>query len=350
MKNHSTCFSKIFFAKIGKYKILTKQEEEIEIDNIYQHKEILAIALASVNPNITIYLDLIKIREKIGKKTGQKVQIVQWAKAAGISAEELKSIKNLAYDEWARIAQTTVARLILIENKGMLARENIILCNLRLVVKIAQAHQNRELDLLDLIQEGVLGLEYSIDKFDRTLGFRFTTYASHWIKKFIIEATNQNSRIIRLPENLIRLISSIKKSYKLLYAIDGKHPSLAKISDRLDISEEKIRHGLEKDIKVLSANVKIDSENSQEELLDIILAQNQEYTTIENRSIGDALHNLILTQLNVKERQVINLRYFQNTHNTLAQVGGFLEISGEGVRKIEIRAITKLRQSLDLAI
>jgi RNA polymerase nonessential primary-like sigma factor len=350
MKNNPTCFSKTFFSEIGKYKILSKQEEEIEIDNIYKHKEILAIALVSVDPNLIIYLDLIKIREKIGKKTGQKVQTVQWAKAAGIPAEELKSIKNLAYNEWAKIAQTTVARLISIEKKGMLARENIILGNLRLVVKIAQVHQNRGLDLLDLIQEGVLGLEYSIDKFDRRLGFRFTTYASHWIKKFMLEFINQNSRIIRLPENLIRLIASIKKNYKLLYAIDGKQPSLAKISARIDISEEKIRQGLEKDIKVLSANVKIDRENSQEELLDIIPAQNQEYNTIENRSIGDALHDLILTQLNVKERQVINLRYFQDTHNTLAQVGEFLEISGEGVRKIEIRAITKLRQSLDLAI
>jgi RNA polymerase nonessential primary-like sigma factor len=324
MRNYLSCSTKTFFFEIGKYRILTKQEEEIEINNIYRYKEIFAIASASTNPSIKFYLDLLKIRDATAKKTGQKMQPFQWAK----------------------LAQISIAELSLMEKNGIAARKRIILCNLRLVVKIAKLHQNRGLDLLDLIQEGTMGLEYSIDRFDRTQGFRFTTYAAHWIKQFITKSIDEKSRMIRLPRNIIYLLSVIRKTRKTLYATDGEYPSLLKISARLNIPEQKIRLALEKAIKVSSINVKIDDRDNQTELLDLILAQSQEYI-LENRSIQDALQSLILN-LDFKERQVINLRYLQDTRNTLYEIGKILEISGEGVRKIESRALGKLRRSLDL--
>ncbi len=345
MTNYSDCSTQAFFCEIGKYQILNKREEEIEIDRIYRHKTILSIALASTNSSIRMYFDLVTIRDMLAKKTGRKIKISEWAKAAQITVDELSLIEISAYSEWAKVAQITVDELSLIEKNGVAARANIILSNLRLVVKIAKPYQNRGLDLLDLIQEGTMGLEYSIDRFDRTRGYRFTTYAAHWIKKFICKSIDENARIIRLPRKTIHLLSTIKKIYKNLYIADGEYPSLSKISKSIDLPEQTIRFVLEKAVKVSSLNIKV-GDLEDKELLDLLPAQNQEYP-IENISVRDSLKTLIMN-LDFKERQIINLRYLQDTRNTLSEIGKLLEISGEGVRQIEAKALRKLRNSLNL--
>lgn len=345
MEKHPQCSTEAFFCQIGKYQVLTSKQETIEIDRIYEYKKILAILSASTNSQLLFYLSLVEIRDTIAKKTGQKVQMSQWAIAAQISVEDLNSIITLAHYEWATIANITVEQLKLIKKDGVEARKNLVLCNLRLVAKIAKSYQHRGLDLLDLIQEGTIGLEHSIDRFDRTKGYRFTTYAAHWIKRFICKSIDDNSRIIRLPRNLTYLLSKIKKAVRELYLVDATYPSIVKISNYLNISELKIRYILEKAVKVSSVNIKI-GDRADKELLDILPSPNQEHL-LEDVSIQDSMETLILN-LDFKERQVIKLRYLQDTRNTLHEIGKILEISYEGVRIIETKALEKLRQSLDL--
>lgn len=347
MKNHQVCSTQTFFSEIGKYQPLTREEEATEIENIIRFREMLAIASASTNSTITFYLDLLKIRDSLARKTGRKIQTPQWALAANISVEKLNLIKRAAYDEWAKIAQITVEQLSSIEKNGRLAREKLILCNLRLVVKIAKSYQSLGLDLLDLVQEGTIGLEHSIDKFNPSIGSRFTTYANFWIRKFVIKALDDNSRMIRLPQHIISLLSSIKKAYKALYLLDGESPSLLKVSTYLNIPEQKIRDILEISTKVSSINICISDRGERaKELLELIPAENKE-SVIDDLIIRDTLNQLILN-LNVKEHQVIHLRYLQDTQSTFSEIGKILELSGEGVRKIESRAIKKLSESLNL--
>jgi RNA polymerase nonessential primary-like sigma factor len=306
MKKHLICSTQIFFGEIGKYQPLTREEEVTEIENISKLKKILKIASASVNSSIILYLSLVKIRDRLAGKTGRKIHISQWALAAQISIEKLSLIKKAAYYEWALAAQITVSQLNSIEKSGRLAREKLILCNLYLVVKIAKSYQNRGLELLDLIQEGVIGLEYSIDRFDRTKGFRFTTYAEPWIKGFITKSIDEKSRMIRLPRNIIDLLSKIEKTRQKFHEIYKESPSLSTISDSLNISEQKIRSALEKNIRVSSVNVTLKIQDTQKELLDLIPAQDRDHE-IEHISIQDTLQSLI-SNLEVRERQVIKFR------------------------------------------
>jgi RNA polymerase nonessential primary-like sigma factor len=346
MKSYTNYFNSNFFHEIGKYQVLSRESEKIEIDRIREYKRILAIASTSGNPIILRYLNLIEVRDKLAKKIGRKIQKTQWAKAALISVQELNLIKILACDEWAKVALVSVEELKEIQKNGVAAKEKIILCNLRLVVKISQRYQNQGIDLSDLIQEGILGLEYSIDRFDPTKGWRFTTYASDWIRQSILKAIDRYSRTIRLPRKIIYLLSLIRKTHDTLYAINGEYPSIIEICNRLNKPEKQVRSALEKSMKVSSINIKIDDRGRQKEMLDLIPAQNQDWV-LEQTSIQDALQ-VLLWKLDFKERQVIDMRYLQSNLMTFAEIGEVLEITGEGARKIESRAIKNLRQSLDL--
>jgi RNA polymerase nonessential primary-like sigma factor len=340
MNNYSSCSTQTFFLEIAKYPVLTKKEEATEIDNIYQHKQILAIVLASESPNIIDYLSLLKIRDTIIKKTGRKIQMARWAKSAHLSLQELKSIEKSAYDEWSRLANTTVDRLLLIEKLGIAARDKIILCNLRLVVQIARKYQHMGIDLLDLIQDGTIGLEHAIDKFDRIRGYRFMTYASYWAKKFIVQSIEDNARVIRLPKNIIYLSSKIRKAYKHLLD-NGYPPSLSSVSKHLDISENKIRYVLEKSARVSSINIHVAEHGKKEgDILESVTNEIIDYVIDR-----DALKKMI-SNLSFKEQQVINLRYLQDSPTTLSEIGKALDMTGEGVRKIESKAILKMQRAL----
>ena len=246
--------------------------------------------------------------------------------------------------EWAVLVEMPTIKFRRRLMLGRRAKEKMVQSNLRLVVSIAKKYMNRGLSFQDLIQEGSLGLIRAAEKFDHEKGYKFSTYATWWIRQAITRAIADQSRTIRLPVHLYETISRIKKTTKTLSQEFGRKPTEEEIAESMEMTIEKLRFIAKSAQLPISLETPIGKEEDSR-LGDFIEAdiENPEQDVAKNL-LREDLEGVLAT-LSPRERDVLRLRYGldDGRMKTLEEIGQIFDVTRERIRQIEAKALRKLR-------
>jgi RNA polymerase primary sigma factor len=257
-------------------------------------------------------------------------KLIQVEKETGLTIEQVKDINK---------------RMAIGEAKARRAKKEMVEANLRLVISIAKKYTNRGLQFLDLIQEGNIGLMKAVDKFEYRRGYKFSTYATWWIRQAITRSIADQARTIRIPVHMIETINKLNRVSRQMLQEMGREPTPEELSERMFIPEDKIRKVLKIAKEPISMETPI-GDDDDSHLGDFI-----EDTTLElpldsatSESLRSATHN-VLSGLTPREAKVLRMRFGidMNTDHTLEEVGKQFDVTRERIRQIEAKALRKLR-------
>jgi len=283
------------------------------------------------------------------------------AKVNEIDIEQLESLmRNIASDDPVKIYLKDIGKVPLLTPEEEVelaermqqgdenAKKRLCESNLRLVVSIAKKHSGRNgLQFLDLIQEGNLGLLKAVEKFDHTKGFRFSTYATWWIRQHITRAIADQARTIRIPVHMVETINKLVRATKSLTQSLGREPSLSEIAKEMGISEEKVAEIRKIQMEPLSLEGPMGNDESESSRLGDIIEDDTTISPFEatsRRLLREQLLSVIDT-LTPREQKVVRMRYGLDDGfpKTLEQVGQEFNVTRERIRQIEAKALRKLR-------
>ncbi|MEM8611551.1 MAG: RNA polymerase sigma factor SigC [Cyanobacteria bacterium P01_H01_bin.105] len=344
----TTDLVRLYLQEIGRVRLLERDEEVAEAQLVQGYMSLLEQrkqAAESQDGILTTYVLLLETRDRMTAQLGHRPSLERLAKECDIESTDLKPTLQAGKRQWAEIVGMSVQDLDEACNEGVRAKEHMIKANLRLVVSVAKKYQNRGLELLDLIQEGTLGLERAVEKFDPTKGYRFSTYAYWWIRQGITRAIATQSRTIRLPVHITEKLNKIKKAQRKISQTKGRTATVEDIARELKMTAPQVREVLLKVPRSISLETKVGKERDTE-LGDLL---ETDALSPEELAVRDALRRdlqQLLADLTTREQEVIRLRFGlgDGVPYSLAEIGRTLELSRERVRQIESKALQKLRQ------
>jgi len=294
-----------YLREIGRVPLLTREQEIVYGKQVQQ------------------MMTLLDAKEALAKKLHREPSSEEWA--------------NLVHQPETDVKQTVA--------QGKRAKQKMIEANLRLVVAIAKKYQKRNMEFLDLIQEGTLGLERGVEKFDPMRGYKFSTYAYWWIRQAITRAIAQQGRTIRLPIHITEKLNKIKKVQRELAQKFGRSPTPTEIAKELELEPAQIREYLNMARQPVSLDVRV-GDNQDTELQEMLEddGPSPEYYTTQEFLRQDL--NTLLAELTPQQREVLALRFGLEDGNemSLAKVGERLNLSRERVRQLEHQALAHLRR------
>ena len=258
---------------------------------------------------------------------------------------EIGKIPLLTPEEEAKLAQ----RIVKGDKK---AKDKMVEANMRLVVSIAKRYGGRGLDFLDLIQEGNTGLLRAVDKFDPEKGFKFSTYATWWIRQAITRAIADQARTIRIPVHMVETINKVLRTTRKLTTELNREPTNEEIAEALDMEPEKIDYvmRIKQDIASLDASISREGDDEESVLGDFVEDEERDSPedSAANQILKEQLSEIIAT-LTDREQKIIRLRFGigGGRPHTLEEVGDEFDVTRERIRQIEAKALAKLRKNKD---
>jgi RNA polymerase nonessential primary-like sigma factor len=337
---------RLYLRDIGRIRLLSKEEEITLARQVQTAQSLHKIKEQNDSiPELREYIRVMFSYDSLAGHHSQPPTSENLANTLKIPFVTLEQIILKGKQKWASLADLTPKQLDKALADGVKAKQMMIKANLRLVVSIAKKYQNRGLELLDLIQEGTLGLEKAVEKFDYTKGYHFSTYSYWWIRQGMTRAIATQGRTIRIPIHITEKLNLLKKVQRQLSQTLGRMATIEEIAKKMDMSAPQLRQFLNQIPRSISLETKV-GEDYNTELVELIEAQSD---TPEENLLRISMQqdlNLMMERLNDRERQILRWRFgFENGKMySLSDTATMMNLSRERVRQIQAKAIQKLRQ------